>query len=105
MPGKTATFTVTDAADVPVTAMTETPDILVAEDPSVEGWPTTPFLVKKPTGADDPIQRPDGASYTFSKGNDYRGGPRPYVAGEIAGYVRLPTGKGSTTFQQDETGF
>lgn len=96
MAGKTKTFTVTDAAAVPVTAVTYTTAITIQEDPSVVGWPTQNFSIRKPFSTDTPIQRPIGGAYGFSKGG-------AYAPGEIAGYVQLTTVSTSTTFQQDET--
>ena len=105
MPGKTKLITVTDAADVPVTAQTETREIHIREDPSVASWPTTDFVVKKPTSADQAAQQPTGAKYTFYAASRQNGNDKGiYTAGQIAGYVRLKTGAASTTFQQDEPG-
>lgn len=97
MAGNTKTYSVTDAADVGVVALGFTQFIRVGEDPSVLGWPTTDFVVKKPAADSDPIQKIAGASYTFSKRD---GGF--YSKGEVAGYIR--TISGTTTFQHDERG-
>lgn len=94
MPGKTKTLTVTDVSPVAVTAQIDTMDITVAESPSVAGWPTTAFLVRKPGSADTGIQQAIGAQYTFRKSTGY-------AVGEIAGYIQLPA-TGSTTFNQDD---
>ena len=102
--GKTATFTVTDAADVAVTALTSTQEIIIGEDASVSGAPTKEFVIKKPTTADVGIRFGLGTQYTFRKGYLAGGKPHSYAPGEIAGYVRLPAAAGSTTFFQDETG-
>lgn len=61
MPGKTKTFPVTDAADLAIVAESYAREISVAEDPSVVDWPTTGFLVKKPSPGDQGIRRPEGA--------------------------------------------
>jgi hypothetical protein len=97
MSGKTKTFPVTDAADLPIVASSYAREISVAEDPSVVGWPTTGFLVKKPTPQDQGIRRPEGASYIFHSGG------ATYAPGDLAGYIRLPAGAAATTFQQDES--
>ena len=93
--GLTKTFTVTDAAAVAVVAQTYTPSITVREDAAVSGWPTGGYDVRKPASDSQAIRMPDGGAYTFAKGTTY-------APGEIAGYVRLPSGAASTTFQQDE---
>lgn len=94
MAGKTRTLTVTDVTPVAVTAQIDTMAITVAESSSVNGWPTTAFLVRKPGSSDTGIQQAIGAQYTFSKSTGYS-------AGEIAGYIQLPA-TGSTTFNQDD---
>lgn len=99
MPGKTRTFTVTDAVAVAIIATGYTSAITVQEDPSVAGWPTTNFTVQKPTSADTAIQRPIGGQYTFQVSLN---NSASYAPGDVAGYVRLVAGAASTTFQQDE---
>jgi hypothetical protein len=95
--GNTKTFTVTDAADVAIAAETYTSEITVREDAAVVNWPTTDFDVRKPATTSTANRQPTGGSYTFKKGSNSH-----YQPGETAGYVRLPTGATSTTFQQDE---
>lgn len=68
--------------------------ITVGEDPSVGGYPTTTFNVRKPGKTDTPRRIPLQGSYTFYN-------PQGFQPGTIAGYVDLPSG--STTMFQDES--
>lgn len=95
MPGYTKTLDVSDSADTPVIANSYTPEIHVCEDASVTGYPRSPFLVTKPMPGSTGIQKDIGQSYVFKKSG-------LYSPGEVAGYLRLPSGRPATTFSQDE---
>lgn len=88
----TKTMTVT-TVEQDVVAGSYTKKLTISEDPSVAGWPTTDFLIKKPSSSNTAIRRPTGTSYTF-EGN--------YHPGQVLGTVALIAAAAATTFQQDE---
>jgi hypothetical protein len=94
MPGNTQHITVGSSQFTQIVAQTQCGEITVGEDPSVNGWPTTDFLVAKPSAANAPRRVSAGGTYTFSA----LGGR--FMAGAIAGYVEAVSG--ATTFFQDE---
>jgi hypothetical protein len=94
MPGNTQHITVGSTQFTQIVAQTQCGEITVGEDPSVSGWPTTDFLVAKPSAANTPRRVSAGGTYTFSA----LGGR--FMAGAIAGYVEAVSG--ATTFFQDE---
>lgn len=90
--GTTQTFTVTNTNYSQVTVQSGyCRQVTVGESPAVSGYPTTDFLVAKPSTGNTPRRVVGGQSYTFIG---------PFVAGSIAGYVETVTG--TTTFYQDE---
>jgi hypothetical protein len=93
----TRKITVTNAAAVPITVLRPCTRVMIGEDASVAGYPTSPFLLQKPTQSDAQIEFPAGAYYNFFAD---RGG---FASGNIIGYVQLPAA-GSTTFFIDEGG-
>lgn len=95
--GQTKTMTVTGAADVAVQAVSFCAVIAVREDPSVNGWPTAAYTIKKPTSSDQPITCAVGEGYTFRASDGTY-----FQPGSVVGYIRLAAA-GSTTISQDES--
>jgi hypothetical protein len=91
--GYTKTFTVGSATPVGVVAVGFSKRIIVGEDSSVSGWPTTDFLVRKSLSTDPARQVPIGSNYVFDR-------ERAWRPGDTVGYVQTVTG--TTTFFQDE---
>src|SRR5258705_375362 len=90
-------ITVNAISKTPVVALTVCRRILVQEDPSVAGWPTSEYQVYVPTTADGPKQKDAGAEHLFEKPE------RSYFTpGDIVGYLELVSGGGSTSFNQYE---
>ena len=94
--GKTRTVTVNSVAATAIAAAVYSSELTVNEDPSVANWPTTDYLVSKPTSADAQRRIPAGQAYTFRRNAGV------FVPGEVVGYVQ--TVSGSTTFAVDEAG-
>jgi hypothetical protein len=70
--------------------------VIIGEDPSVAGYPTTDYSVMAPTQADDAVRFLAGTKVVFEC-------PRAFwPAGQVIAYVTPITG--STTFQQIEDG-
>jgi hypothetical protein len=90
-------FTVNAISKTPVTALSVCRRIVVQEDPSVTGWPTSAYFVYAPTNADSAKQRDAGQEQFFEKPHG-----QFFVVGEIAGYIELVVGGGSTSFNQFE---
>lgn len=96
---KTKLITVSSASPTAITTATACQKVTVGEDPSVSGYPTTDFLVMKPTSSDQARRVLSGNQYDFP-------GPRgPYgndgwEQGRTVGYVKAVVG--TTTFYQDE---
>lgn len=90
----TQQITVNNIAATAVIAQSNCRQITVRENIAVAGWPTTDFLVLKPTAVVTGIRIAAGASYTFTKLQGL------FAAGDTVGY--LQTIAGSTTFDQDE---
>jgi hypothetical protein len=89
-------ITVTNSSYTAVTAVSSNASqITVGEDPSVAGWPTTDFLVAKPTNTSVPRRVSVGSTYTFLALNNGK-----FAAGQVVGYIE--TVSGTTTFFQDE---
>jgi len=88
----TKTMTVT-VAEQDIVAGSYTKRLTIAEDPSVVGWPTTDYLIKKPDSSSTAIRRATGTSFTF-EGN--------YHPGQVLGRLALIAAATDTTFQQDE---
>jgi len=89
--GKTRLITVSSIADSQVLASMFCNKLRTGEDPSVTGWPTTDFLVRKPKGTDDPRQVKSGGIYEVEG---------VFGPGDVVLLVR--TKVGSTTFFIDE---
>ena len=93
----TQPLTVTAVARIPVIVKSVCEVVEVGEDPSIgASWPTTDFLVSGSLG-DNQRQKKAGTTYPFVKRRPFCFRPL-----DIAGYVELPVGGGSTTFFQDE---
>ena len=88
----TKTFTAT-TAEQDIVAGSFTKRVRVAEDPSVAGWPTVDYLIKRPNASYPAIQRSLGTSYEIL-GN--------FHPGQVLGTIALVAGAAPTTFQQDE---
>jgi hypothetical protein len=86
-PGYTQTLTVTDAAQVNVTASTFCAALYVSESSVAAGWPRT-FLVKGPMPGSVQIAQTPGASFRF---------PGPFQPGDIVGSVELNPASGDTS--------
>jgi hypothetical protein len=95
--GATSHFTVTNTAWSNVTVATRCRKVTIGEDPSVSRWPTTDFLVAKPTSANAARRVPSGQQYQFSMPNEGIFNP-----GDVIAQVELVQGA-STTFFQDES--
>lgn len=99
---KTSLLTVSDEGDPnPVIATIGTRKITIGEDASIEGWPTTDYLVKGADPGSAFMRKAAGTTFSFefpiNRWSQERPGFRP---GEIVGYVQTVTG--STTFYQIE---
>ena len=93
-PGYVSKITVASVAATAVIVQSATTRrVVVGEDPSVSGWPTTDFLVMRPTLNNAARRVPAGEVYTFE-------GLSPFPIGAVVGYIS--TVAGSTTFFQDE---
>ena len=90
-------ITVNAISKTPVTALTVCRRIVVQEDPSVVGWPTSDYLVSVPLSTDGPKQKSAGTEFPFEKPSRLFFNP-----GEIAGYIELVNGGGATSFSQFE---
>lgn len=90
-------LTVNAISKTPVVALTVCRRILVQEDQSVTGWPTSAYQVFVPLSTDGPKTKDAGAEHLFEKPE------RSYfVPGDVAGYMELVSGGGSTSFSQYE---
>jgi len=85
-----------------ITAHTKCRQIIIQEDPSVAGWPTTDWVLSDSPSGGSVVQRPAGTSWTFESLYDPRFPERAYNVGDIVGYAA--TVNGTTTFQQIEIG-
>ncbi len=92
--GKTKKFTLTTVATA-ITASTWCRQITIQEDLGVAGWPTTDYLIARPTSTDDFLRVAGGVAYVFTFG-----GFDLIPNGAVVGYAK--TVSGSTTFQQTE---
>jgi hypothetical protein len=91
---KTLLITVNDVGDPEqVIAQTVCREIVIGEDRSVVGYPTTDYKVRMAESTSDPVQVQAGVLYAFTN-------PRYFQPGEVVGYVETVTG--STSFFQDE---
>lgn len=94
---KTSQFTVNSVGNPePVICTLGCRTIVIGEDPSVAGWPTTDFRIKGAVPGSSFIQRPAGTMYQFQRIS----GQAAFSPGDIVGYVDVVTG--STTFFQAE---
>lgn len=94
--GFTSLISVGSALAIAVVAHIPTKSIKVREDNSVVGWPTTDFLILKPSATSGANRYPLGFQYEFTNGGQL------FDIGDIAGYIQ--TVSGTTTFAQDEEG-
>jgi len=93
--GKTRQVSVTNSAATAVTMFAAgAENIRVMENRGVAGWPTSDFLVMKPSNTDVAIRVPAGSSYTFNCIQ------KLHALGDTLGYIQTVTG--STTFDVDE---
>lgn len=97
--GKTKQISIGHTTAVLITAKTAAKIVVIKEDPTVNGWPTTPINIMMPTASDDPLQIPTGGSYTFEPNHGNVPWDR-YAVGEPIGYAILPSG--ATTLIQYE---
>jgi hypothetical protein len=92
----TAQISPTSAAWLAVTVISPSgcKSVRITENRGVAGWPTSDFLIAKPTTSATPVRVQAGAQYTFGDAATF------WKLGDIAGYIKMVTG--STTFDQDE---
>lgn len=96
---KTITFAVSQTpAKTPIVCQTWTRRVEIQEDPSVGGYPTTDFLIYRPSAADLPIRYLTGSTFALETSV----ASAPFPAGYVLGYVSGVSG--STTFAQIEEG-
>jgi hypothetical protein len=94
---KTSTFTVNDIGDPePVIVSIDCKQVMIGEDPSVSGWPTTDYQVKGIEASSDWIQCAAGTKFIFQSTVN----APPFSANQVVGYVQ--TISGSTTFLKAE---
>jgi hypothetical protein len=92
----TSQITVTAATPLAITPVSACKSVRVMENRGVAGWPTSDFLIYKPTNLVTPVRVPAGSSYTFS--TNQIGIPTSPI-----GYIKMVSG--TTTFDQDEDSF
>lgn len=90
----TSQITVNAAGFTAITTQSFCKNVRIMENPGVTNWPTTDYLIAKPTAGTTPVRIPAGQSYTFNSPASF------FTINQIAGYVKAVTG--STTFDQDE---
>lgn len=90
-------LTVNEISLTPVRALTVCRNITVEEDASVTDAPTSNFKVYVPTASDGPWTKFAGVPHLFQKPLG-----RYFEPGELAGYLELVAGGGSTFFTQYE---
>ncbi len=88
----TKAITLTVAAK-DIVAESYTKKVTIQENPANANWPTTDFLVAKPSSANTAIRRSAGTSYAF-EGN--------FHPGQVVGLGSLPAAAAETSFTQDE---
>ena len=94
---KTFTFSVSASpAKTAITVQGWTNLLELQEDPSVAGYPTTDFLVYRPSATDLPVRYTAGTTFPISTQTG------PFYPGQILGYISGVGG--STTFAQVEQG-
>ncbi len=94
---KTYTFSVgASPTKTPITVQSWTSRIELQEDPSAGSYPSTDFLIYRPTTSDLPVRFLAGSTYIIDSGG------APFYTGQIIGYISGVSG--STTFAQIEQG-
>lgn len=72
--------------------------VVVKEDESVTGWPTTNLIIKKPDASADPNIITAGKYYEFTADEG-----TTFAPGTNLGLIYLPIGASATTGLQDES--
>lgn len=90
----TTQISVTNIAFTAVTAVSYCHSLRITENRGVAGWPTSDFLLAKPSALATPVRVQAGAQYTFTCPTGF------FCPGGVVGFVKMVAG--STTFDQDE---
>lgn len=88
----TSTLSVNDAGDPEAVTVTIACDtVQVWENAQASGWPRGFEVIEGPSNAETPVDYAQGGAHTFHK-------PGGYNVGDIAGWLQLLAGGGTTTF-------
>jgi hypothetical protein len=90
--GRTGQLLVSNVVPVAIVALIDCTQILIYEDPSVAGWPTTAFWIMRPRSNSTSVTKFAGAVAAMQAPLGTK-----FTAGETVGWIQLPA-VGSTTF-------
>jgi hypothetical protein len=86
----------------PITAFAPCSGIILREDPSVAGWPTTALLLSQPLADSQAVRFNPGEPIEFHIPRGERG--YRFHAGEVVGYIKTQTGASTTLSQREVPG-